>query len=230
MINVEDFKKYSDILKNYLNRDYNPVAVKLFKKEENTMEYFDKTDKKIMHCQSILNASKGESFYGTKNEIGCKMGKCVLGLNSLPEEFTEGVIFDKNNTCSTLSSGRYYAEQVPKMPYEIEAIGYTPLEDAKFIPDVIVIVAKPKIIFDLIRANTYLSGERITSSVGGTQSFCGDIVVNTFLTKTPNISFGCMGSHLATDFEPTEVVMGFPSETFDNIVESVVRTNNLHKN
>ncbi|MDD5960354.1 MAG: DUF169 domain-containing protein [Methanobrevibacter wolinii] len=81
-----------------------------------------------------------------------------------------------------------------------------------------------------MRANAYLSGERITSSVGGTQSFCGDIVVNTFLTKTPNISFGCMGSHLATDFEPTEVVMGFPSETFDNIVESVVRTNNLHKN
>lgn len=29
MIDVEDFKKYSDILKNYLNMDYNPCSSKI---------------------------------------------------------------------------------------------------------------------------------------------------------------------------------------------------------
>lgn len=221
MINIEKFPEYSQNIKEKLNLETSPVAVKLFQKEENAKKVLEKTEEKTMHCKSIIEAGHGKSFYGTKNEIGCKFGAMDLGLTPMSEELITGNNFDNMNVTASVSSGKHLIDQVPQMPTKIEAIGYAPLEDAKYLPDVIIIVGQPRQIFDLIRANTYLLGDMIHSDFGGTQSFCGDISVKTYLTKKPNISFGCMGSHMAAGFKPDNVVIGFPIEIIDTLVESL---------
>lgn len=219
-----NYQEISNIIKESLNLKTSPVSVKLFEKEKDAEEIFEKTNKTI-HCQAIITASKGKSFYGTIAEIGCPIGAGILGLKKLPEKILNGSQFDKMNVTSSQESGKALIDSVAKNN-TIEAIAYMPLEDSKIEPDVVVVIAKPRQIFDLIRANTYQEGKRMDNSVGGTQSLCGDIVVNSIQTNDPHISFGCIGSHMATELSEDQVIIGIPISKLEEIANSL---NILHK-
>ena len=214
-----NYQEISNIIKESLNLKTSPVSVKLFEKEEDAEEIFEKTNKTI-HCQAIITASKGKSFYGTIAEIGCPIGAGILGLKKLPEKILNGSQFDKMNVTSSQESGKALIDSVAKNN-RIEAIAYMPLEDSKIEPDVVVVIAKPRQIFDLIRANTYQEGKRMDNSVGGTQSLCGDIVVNSIQTNEPHISFGCIGSHIATELSEDQVIIGIPISKLEEIANSL---------
>ena len=219
-----NYQEISNIIKESLNLKTSPVSVKLFEKEKDAEEIFEKTNKTI-HCQAIITASKGKSFYGTIAEIGCPIGAGILGLKKLPEKILNGSQFDKMNVTSSQESGKALIDSVAKNN-TIEAIAYMPLEDSKIEPDVVVVIAKPRQIFDLIRANTYQEGKRMDNSVGGTQSLCGDIVVNSIQTNEPHISFGCMGSHMATELSQDQAIIGIPISKLEEITNSLTI---LHK-
>lgn len=214
-----NYQEISNIIKESLNLKTSPVSVKLFEKEKDAEEIFEKTNKTI-HCQAIITASKGKSFYGTIAEIGCPIGAGILGLKKLPEKILNGSQFDKMNVTSSQESGKALIDSVAKNN-RIEAIAYMPLEDSKIEPDVVVVIAKPRQIFDLIRANTYQEGKRMDNSVGGTQSLCGDIVVNSIQTNDPHISFGCIGSHMATELSEDQVIIGIPIFKLEEIANSL---------
>ncbi len=214
-----NYQEISNIIKESLNLKTSPVSVKLFEKEKDAEEIFEKTNKTI-HCQAIITASKGKSFYGTIAEIGCPIGAGILGLKKLPEKILNGSQFDKMNVTSSQESGKALIDSVAKNN-TIEAIAYMPLEDSKIEPDVVVVIAKPRQIFDLIRANTYQEGKRMDNSVGGTQSLCGDIVVNSIQTNEPHISFGCIGSHIATELQEDQVIIGIPISKLEEIANSL---------
>ena len=214
-----NYQEISNIIKKSLNLKTSPVSVKLFEKEKDAEEIFEKTNKTI-HCQAIITASKGKSFYGTIDEIGCPIGAGILGLKELPEKILNGSQFNKMNVTSSQESGKALIDSVAKNN-TIEAIAYMPLEDSKIEPDVVVIIAKPRQIFDLIRANTYQEGKRMDNSVGGTQSLCGDIVVNSIQTNEPHISFGCIGSHMATELSEDQVIIGIPISKLEEIANSL---------
>ena len=219
-----NFSEISNVIKESLNLKTSPVGVKLFEKEENAQEFFEKTDR-TMHCQAIITVSRGKSFYGTADEIGCPIGAGVLGLRELSEKILDGTHFDKMNVTSSQESGKALIDSVAKNK-RIEAIAYMPLEDSKITPDVVVIIAKPRQIFDLIRANAYQEGKRMDNSVGGTQSLCADIVVNSIQTNEPHISFGCMGSHMATELSQDQAIIGIPISKLEEITNSLTI---LHK-
>ena len=219
-----DYHEISNIIKESLNLKTSPVSVKLFEKEKDAEKIFEKTDK-IMHCQAIITASKGKSFYGTIAEIGCPIGAGILGLKELPEKILNGSQFNKMNVTSSQGSGKALIDSVAKNQ-RIESIAYMPLEDSKIEPDVVVIIAKPRQIFDLIRANAYQEGKRMDNSVGGTQSLCGDIVINSIQTNEPHISFGCMGSHMATELSQDQAIIGIPISKLEEITNSLTI---LHK-
>lgn len=219
-----NYQEISNIIKESLNLKTSPVSVKLFEKEKDAEEIFEKTNKTI-HCQAIITASKGKSFYGTIAEIGCPIGAGILGLKKLPEKILNGSQFNKMNVTSSQESGKALIDSVAKNQ-RIESIAYMPLEDSKIEPDVVVIIAKPRQIFDLIRANAYQEGKRMDNSVGGTQSLCGDIVINSIQTNEPHISFGCMGSHMATELSEDQVIIGIPISKLEEITNSLTI---LHK-
>lgn len=218
--------EYSKIIKDAIKLSVSPTAVKIYQKETDAKKDFKKIDENIMHCQAIITAGKGKSFYATRNELGCPFGIATLGLTEIPEELKSGQQFDKMNVASSQEVGEKLYKQVPKIEEPVEAIAYMPLEDARIDADVVVIIAKPRQIFDLIRAHAYINGERVDCNVGGTQSLCGDIVADTYNTGLSRISFGCMGSHLATELRDDEVIMSIPFnklEEFTNALSIVTR-------
>ena len=101
-----NFKKHSQIIKNCLNLKNNPVGVKLFKKEDEAKKLLPKINNKILHCQGIINASNGESFYGTVNELKCETAIQILGLKALNEDLLNGSKFNKMNVTKTQNAGK----------------------------------------------------------------------------------------------------------------------------
>ena len=67
-------KEYSNIIKEKINLETSPTAIKIYEKEEDAKKNFKKIDTNIMHCQAIITAGKDNSFYATKNELGCSFG------------------------------------------------------------------------------------------------------------------------------------------------------------
>lgn len=167
------------------------------------------------------NSRKRKKFYATNDELGCPFGIATLGLTKIPETLKEGISFHKMNVVKTQEIGKKFYEQVPKMDKKIEAIAYMPLEKSINNIDLVVVIAKPRQIFDLIRAHAYTNGERIDCNVGGTQSLCGDITVNTYNTRQAKISFGCMGSHMATELKEDQVIMSIPVNKLDEITQTL---------
>lgn len=223
---MKNNSEYSKIIKDAIKLSVSPTAVKIYQKETDAKKDFKKIDENIMHCQAIITAGKDKSFYATCNELGCPFGIATLGLTEIPEELKSGQQFDKMNVASSQEVGEKLYKQVPKIEEPVEAIAYMPLEDARIDADVVVIIAKPRQIFDLIRAHAYINGERIDCNVGGTQSLCGDIVADTYNMGLSRISFGCMGSHLATELRDDEVIMSIPFiklEEFTNALSIVTR-------
>ena len=98
-----NYQEISNIIKESLNLKTSPVSVKLFEKEKDAEEIFEKTNKTI-HCQAIITASKGKSFYGTIDEIGCPIGAGILGLKELNEKILNGSQFNKMNVTSSQES------------------------------------------------------------------------------------------------------------------------------
>jgi uncharacterized protein (DUF169 family) len=215
-----NYQDTSNTIKEILKLETSPVSVKLFENEEEAKSILEKTES-IMHCQAIITASKGYSFYGSGTEIGCQIGAGILGLNEISEDTLNGTKFNQMNVTSTQENGKKLIDSVPKYDKRIEAIGYMPLEKTKIKPDVIVIIAKPRQIFDLIRANAYPEGKKMDNSVGGTQSLCGDIVINSIITNEAHISFGCMGSHMATELQEDQVIIGIPISKLEEITNSL---------
>lgn len=216
-----NFKEHSQIIKDCLNLKNNPVGVKLFKKEDEAKKLLPKINNKILHCQGIINASNGESFYGTVNELKCETAIQILGLKALNEDLLNGSKFNKMNVTKTQNAGKRLIKNTAKLDKKIEAIGYMPLENVVVKPDVVVILGKAKQIFNLIRANTYNKGERLENSVSGTQSLCGDIIINTYLNNKLNISYGCIGSRLASDLKDNEIAIGIPISKLEEITTSL---------
>lgn len=223
------FEKESKTIKEKINLTTSPVAVKIFEKKSEINENLEKIEENIMHCQSIITAGKGKSFYATKENLGCPLGVSDLGLTDFPEEFLSGKYFDKMNVTKTEESGKKLVNQVPKMNKTIEAIGYMPLEESEDF-DVLVIIAKPRQIFDLIRAHSYINGERVDCNVGGTQSLCGDIVTDTYQTGKAKISFGCIGSHYATELKEDQVIMSIHADLLKDFVEALTIVTQPPKN
>ncbi|WP_323737476.1 DUF169 domain-containing protein [Methanosphaera sp. ISO3-F5] len=146
----------------------------------------------------------------------------TLGLINFQDEFKEGISLNKMNVLKTQEIGKKFYKKIPKMDKPVEAIAYMPLENAPQDIDLIVIIAKPRQIFDLIRAHAYANGERIECDVGGTQSLCGDITVNTYKTNEAKISFGCMGSHMATELKEDQVIISIPANQLEEITEALI--------
>jgi len=73
----------------------------------------------------------------------------------------------------------------------------------------------------LAQATLFRLGGRIVSEFSGIQSVCADACAQTYLTGKPNFSLGCDGSRRYSGIEDGEMVMGFPVEMLQEIVDAV---------
>ncbi|MDD3042121.1 MAG: DUF169 domain-containing protein [Methanosarcinaceae archaeon] len=217
-----DYAEISEKLVEYLNLKYEPVAVKVLKKGEAIPEGYSEPEKNLRHCQSIMRARKGESFVVPAEKHACVVGGSSLGLIPTPPKVTSG---EFHANLKMFDSAEAAAEMIAKRPaFEPEsriATVVSPLKDAKFEPDVVVLVDRPETVYWVIPASTFCGGGRANFSSAAFQATCADSTIAPVLTGEINLSLGCFGCRKATDIENDEMLMGIPFNKLEDIVNAL---------
>lgn len=222
---VEGYDMVSRELKERLGLEKSPVAIKFILREEEIPEGIKKIDENIRHCEMVQKAAQGEIFYATAEEQMCKGGAAAIGLIETPEKIKTGEFYQSLGRFSSLGSAKRTMEAIPKIDPMMKAIIYSPLEDVKFDPDVIVVICKPAQAMKLAQAMVYTRGGRVEASFAGIQSICADAVAGPFIQNTANITLGCSGSRQFADIGDDEVIVGMNGENIGCIVTALISMN-----
>lgn len=219
---VEGYDMVARELKERLNLDKSPVAIKFILREEDIPEGIEKIDENIRHCEMVQKAAQGETFYATAEEQVCKGGAAAIGLMETPEKIKTGEFYQSLGRFSSLGSAKRTMENVPKIDPMMKAIIYAPLENIKYDPDVIVVICKPAQAMRLAQAMVYTRGGRVEASFSGIQSICADAVAGPFTQNTANITLGCSGSRQFAGIKEEEVIVGMNGENIGCVVTALV--------
>lgn len=192
-----DCKTLSEKLFALVKMEKEPVAVKVYENEEDAKKELPKYDSKARHCEIVYEVStQKKSFYTTAEEQACPNGMASLGLvdREIPN--------------------------VPRIAPLKQAIGYAPLSEAKFKPDVIVIYALPVQALTVAQFYRTATKKRFEADFNGTASLCADVVAKPYNGKS-NMSLGCNGSRNYSDIKDEEMVIGLTLEDAEAIVKFI---------
>ncbi len=221
MVNLEDFSQISATLKELLNLDGSPVALKIVKSAEEIPEGIPELEETTRHCRMVSLAREGQVFYATDAKHQCGGGAWALGLREKGATLQSGQHYFKLGKYETINASRRTMDGVPSLPKETYATLYAPLEKANFEPSVVIIFAKPLAMLKLAQSSLYNLGGRIYPEFAGIQSICSDATAHVLLSGKPNFSLGCDGSRKFSGIKDEELVAGFPIEVIADIAENL---------
>ncbi|AEG17307.1 DUF169 domain-containing protein [Methanobacterium paludis] len=217
-----NYEKIVKELDELLKLKGSPVAVKLIKNADELPAGYSKMPEKKRHCEFVQNARlKGDEGYATSKEHLCKGGAGVMGIGTLPESVANGSMYHKLGNFKTAEGALETVNDIPKSSKEHYASIYSPLESAKFEPDVVVLVLTPKQALRITQASLHLKGGRVSSDYSGLQSVCADAVVAVKERGVANMTLGCNGSRKNAGIADGEVIMGIPPENLEEIVDAL---------
>ncbi|MCP3925773.1 MAG: DUF169 domain-containing protein [Desulfobacterales bacterium] len=158
-----------------------------------------------------------------------------------PKDFTDGLVYackDAGKPDFALfgsdDSGRYKDVETAKKaikdmlklePANTNAVFFYNKDLKDFIePDIIVLSVRPVELIRLIQAFQYITGERVTSSMGGIRVVNSDLIVRPFLEQKINISSYCLGARLIGQYDANRLGMGIPYNDFKVIARGMVES------
>lgn len=216
------YQKIAEELNDLLGLKGSPIAVKLVKTSEEIPEDYEKIDEKKRHCEFVQDARlKGLEGYATAEEHLCKGGAGVMGLEELPEIVASGGMYYKLGNFKSPEGAKDTVDAIPKVEDEYYASIYTPLESAKFEPDVVILIITPKQALRVSQAYLNTKGGRISSDYSGIQSVCADAVAAVKERGIPNMTLGCNGSRKFAKIADEEVIIGIPPKNLEDMVEAL---------
>ena len=176
--------------------------------------------KQHRYCQALARARRGENVLLTGEGIACPAAASAFGFRSLPEGLQSGKGLVGFGIVSDAAVGRKMFEGMARLdPNSIHALHLYPLEQAEYLPDVVVVEDEvEKLMWISLAYLNATSGERISSSTAILQATCVDSTIIPYLENRLNISYGCYGCRDATDMGHSETVLGFPGDVLPALV------------
>lgn len=217
------FSEQSLLLKNILNLGREPIGVKFLSDIQNFPSINDYEQiRKLRYCQAIMAAGKGKRVLLSSRNIACAAAGAAFGLMPLHPKIASGEGHYNTGVFGSRESAAKIMKELPRIEQgAFQYIAIAPLGESEWLPDVIVIEARPEAIMWLSLAEIYNSGTRLQYSTSIVQACCVDATVVPFLTGKPNASFGCTGCREATDLDTDEAIMGFPGQHLEIILNNL---------
>ncbi len=218
-----EYVELSDNLKDILDLNKNPVAIKLIKNDNELPEGINLLDFPLRHCVSINMAAHGSSFYLPGEKHACAAAKAALGIEELPEKVRNGKIPYMHGLAVSEQVAARIMDEIPKLPVGSgEGTLVAPLDKTLVEPDVVVLTVQPKQAMWIANSMLYSSGgPRIIANFAGMQASCGDVTVVPILKNMVNFSVGCYGCRSAGKLADDEMYVGVPYEKLDSIVDNL---------
>lgn len=222
---MQDYSTIAHTLRDILELEREPVAVKLVRKDEDLdsldLSSYDATTKSRF-CQAVMRASEGEKTLLNAANISCAAAAAALGLKSLHPKLESGKAHHSVGTYGTVEAAQKIMAEMPRLASgDCISVLTSPLSDCAFEPDIVVVEAAPENLMWLALASIYTSGERLQFSTSVVQAACVDSTVIPFVTGKLNFSLGCTGCREATDLKRSESVMGIPVGILPTIMQNL---------
>ncbi len=215
-------QQLSHTLKDLLTLRWSPVALKLLKPGEQPPENVFQPSLPLRHCQAITAARRGNSIYMPPGKHACPDGSAIMGLIPMAPKLRSGELYLLFKKLPNLEIARkMIASRAEFEPGSYCGTVVAPLEDATFVPDLVIMTLYPEQAMWCCCASSYGSGERQQFNTSGFNSTCADLTVQVMKTGKMNISFGCYGARAISDISDFEAYLSLPFEQLPPLLESL---------
>lgn len=224
---MNNLQKISHDLVRRLSLCYEPVGVKLYKDTDPLPADMPFTQKDLKsYCQALVLAGEGEVLLLKKEQMGCKLGTSVLGLEEDMEAYLDDGVLEKYGV-GLFETEEASAETILKSTYlekgKTRAAYIAPLSEFKENPQVVVFTAKSEQVMWLLYALNYEKGGRMDlPQSGGALGGCADITALPMLKGIPNITFLGLGCRLKSSLQPCDLMLGAPGDQIEDIHQHVL--------
>ena len=197
------------------------VAVKLFDDIKQVPEGLPRPESKIYYCEAVGKVMKeGKTLLLLAEDHGCNRGAYMLGVKEPPEIVVNGEMYAKSHMVETPRAGKRLIDQAPKIPVgKTAAILLTPLEEATFDPDVVLVSANPHQTLVIFNAANYKNGFEINLKFQVFVSFCAYATVLPFKYGKMNATIPQEQARMRSQFTNEEMLIGIPGEMLETIAQ-----------
>ncbi len=221
------FKAMSHDLVAALGLTYEPVGVILYRETDPLPPDLPfAADKLKSYCQALVLAGKGRTLLLKKDQMGCKLGTSVLGLETDPEAFLDDGVLEKYGV-GLYGSEEASAATILNSTYlekgKTQAVLIAPLSAFPDQPQVVVFAADSEQVMWLLYAVNYERGGRMDlPQSGGALGGCADITALPLLQGVPNVTFLGLGCRLKSALDACHLMMGVPGNLLAAIHQHIL--------
>jgi uncharacterized protein (DUF169 family) len=221
---MENMQELARLYRRLLQLKSNPVAVKLFKDQEEVPVEIPKPETVLpSFCHGIMAAFKGKSYLLRRGDVRCDLGLSALGFKKESQKAGKQKPSLQNvGFGNEAAAQRALSKNICLPAGQTKAIALGPLEKSVMGVDVVLFKLNSEQAFWLLTANQYQTGERTDLSIGtGYQGVCGDIIVYPLLTRKVNLTVNGIGDRLSSSTAKNELFAGIPASLVKPIADNL---------
>jgi len=150
------------IIVDTIGLEYPSIAVKLVRTDEELPERFEKPKTNMRYCQLLMEAKRGHNLMLITQNISCPAVLSAFGFTPLLEKIRSGGMLCALGLFDSKDAAAKMTGEMPRLqPRSYKAVVASPLEQAGFKPDVIIVEGKPEQIMWICLATLYNLGGRL---------------------------------------------------------------------
>jgi uncharacterized protein (DUF169 family) len=224
---MQDFPTITQNLTRSLSLQYEPAGVNLYKETDTLPAALEFTQKEYKsYCHALVAAGEGEVLLLKKEQMGCKLGTSVLGMEKDMEAYLDDGVLEKYGV-GLFETEEASAETILKSSYlekgKTQAALIAPLSYFKQAPQVVVFTANSEQVMWMLYVLNYTKGGRMNlPQSGGALGGCADITALPLLEGVPNITFLGLGCRLKSSVDPCDLMLGAPGDQLEMIHNHVL--------
>ncbi len=213
------YAELSNKIKKILGLESSPIAISF---STEVPEGVEQMKGRARLCQMLDKVRlEGESFYTTSENHECDGGANSCGLREPSERLKTGEFLAKDlGLFGSERAARRFISANPRIEFgTVKVVSFSPLEKAKFEPDVVVLICNAKQGMKIAEAFAYESGKKTTGLTG--PPICSAVVAAPFLTGEVVYSLGDPGARKSMKVKDEDIFVGVPAELLPDIVENL---------
>ena len=187
------------------------VGVKFHNDEIDTGNF--KILRDIRFCQAVRIA-RDQRVFLNKDSIICKGARYALGFEDEAKEEIVNAIKLKRGLSKEIAE--QLVENIPRIkdsPYKYIGLN---VDD----PDILIFYITPKRFMEFLKVYQR-TGNSLEVKLSSLVAMCGDVAVQTYLTKKICISFGCDDSREYGEVVDEELVVGIANEGIEQLIQLI---------
>lgn len=187
------------------------VGVKFYKEDIDPGNF--QVLRNVRFCEAVRLA-RDERVYLDKDSIVCKGARYALGFEEeAKEEIVHAIKLKRGLTKDIAVELVDHIPRIKDSPFTFIGLN---VDD----PDILIFYITPRRFMEFLKVYQR-SGNGLEVKLSSLAAMCGDVAVQTFLTKKICISFGCDDSREFGEVADEEMVVGIAKEGIEQLIQSI---------